>query len=186
MIVLLLIDGKRGSAGKESSIRQYTIPAGLLDFKAYAFVFATYIIPTLRDIPAMLPLVVPWLARCLHGGGTVIGWGSLVLTLIFRPDVGIYVYFAHLSGVVCIFCTIMLLRPVATDMGCMYALWALSISLSRRYGHLGVLTWIALAFCIFLWLSGPFWRAELLLLLLLGSRVSTRRSLETIFFETSP
>ncbi|KAM3357194.1 hypothetical protein P3S68_023908 [Capsicum galapagoense] len=98
----------------------------------------------------MLPLVVPWLGRCLHGVGTVIGWGSRVLTLIFRPDVGIYVYFAHLSGVVCIFCTIMLLRPVATDMGCMYALWALSIGLSRRYGHLGVLTWIALAFCILL------------------------------------
>ncbi|KAM3357188.1 hypothetical protein P3S68_023905 [Capsicum galapagoense] len=98
----------------------------------------------------MLPPVVPWLARCLHGVGTVIGWGSLVLTLIFRPNVGIYVYFAHLSGAVCIFCTIMLLRLVAIDMGCMYALCALSIGLSRRDGHLGVLMWIALAFCIFL------------------------------------
>ncbi|KAG5588658.1 hypothetical protein H5410_049092 [Solanum commersonii] len=78
-------------------------------------------------------------------------FGCIVLFLQqHRVPVGLYLFGALISGVITVFCTVMLLRPVVIDMGIMYTLCSLSIGVSVRVHQLNQPTWITFRFCCFL------------------------------------
>ncbi|KAF3671945.1 hypothetical protein FXO37_07758 [Capsicum annuum] len=115
-----------------------------LFFGFYSLV--VYAIPTTSCMffEFKVPLIPPYVVRRINPICVVVGWVGLIIALELRGFVGLYVYCALLCGVLCIFCALMLLRPVVTDMGCALY-WFV-----RATGRPGVLTWIALAFCILL------------------------------------
>ncbi|KAG5588660.1 hypothetical protein H5410_049094 [Solanum commersonii] len=89
--------------------------------------------------------ISPALVNFSKSQGVILGWIVLFLQQ-HRVPAGSYLCGALISRVITVFCAVMLLRSIVTDMGIMYTLCSLSIGVSVRDHQLNKPTWNTFGF----------------------------------------
>ncbi|KAH0739201.1 hypothetical protein KY290_037906 [Solanum tuberosum] len=117
--------------------------------QSFTVMILTIVRPTLRDENVETPFCSVTV-KLINPLGAILGW-TILLLQHDRVLVGPYLYgVLFMSLVLYAFSILMLIRPINTDMGLMYSMYALSIDISVKDHKVGYQTRMTFGLCVLL------------------------------------